>query len=76
MRIADVIQVNMQQVGTQPADSSEKFSMEKAVVYYQIQCDIEVSPLLLSWSLLAGEEGNPYQETSWRSFKYEAIQGY
>ncbi|MGN0342791.1 MAG: DUF5702 domain-containing protein [Roseburia sp.] len=70
-RIADVIQVNMQQVG-----SHDDFQMANAKVYYRVTGQVEVSPLLLSWALLRNEEGNPYAEIDWRSFQYATVRGY
>ncbi len=68
-RTADVIQVNMQQ-------KEEGFLMKDANVYFSVNAKVEVSPMMLSWSLLSGEAGNPYQDTSWRTINFETIRGY
>lgn len=69
-RIADVVQVNTAK------RTGEEYKLSDAVVYYKIEAEFEVAPIVLGWKLIKDEPGNPYQEISWRSFKYSTTKGY
>lgn len=71
MRTADVVQVNMQKITNQP-----EFLVEKSQVYYQINADIRVSPLMLGLPITADENGNLIDISSWNTFTYSASKGY
>lgn len=80
-RVADVVQVNMDHLAV---DKEKKFLMSKAQIYYTINADITVTPLMLSLPLISSSLSGPatndsyesFKATKWNSFKYKTSRGY
>ena len=71
-RTADVVQVNMKK----SLGKESTFALAQSKVYFKINANVKVRPLMLSLSINASE-ANPYTSLSeLASFDYEMIRGY
>lgn len=72
-RIADVVQVNMSKCVLKDSD----YALSKSQVYYSIQADVKVKPLMLSngYTLSFFPDGEEQME-SWNKISYKATRGY
>ncbi len=69
-RIADVIQVNMDQ------NISPPFLMSKANVYYEATASLKVKPLMLDLPIVKNEGYSAPQDGGWNTYTYKAYRGY
>lgn len=72
-RVAEVIQANMRKIS-----KKDNYTMKKAQVYFQLNAEIRVKPLMLSLPLFNGDEyeNNPAESTDWRTYKIRVVRGY
>lgn len=72
-RVADVIQVNIDQKSDHTA---ENFKMSEAYTYARISVDVEVKPILITIPLIADTIKDEETDTRWYKFNYSEIAGY
>lgn len=69
-RVADVIQVNMDQKIASP------FAMNRAVVYFQGTATLEVGPLMLDLPIVTNNGVDTPEGGDWNQIQYKSIRGY
>ena len=72
-RVADVIQVNINENSDHAAD---EFKMSQAYTYARISADIEVKPIIIAIPLIADTIKDEDTDTRWYKFNYSGIAGY
>jgi hypothetical protein len=72
-RVADVIQVNINENSDHAAD---EFKMSQAYTYARISADIEVKPIIIAIPLIADTIKDEDTDTRWYRFNYSGIAGY
>jgi uncharacterized protein involved in tellurium resistance len=72
-RVADVIQVNINENSGHAAD---EFKMSQAYTYARISVDIEVKPIIIAIPLIANTIKKEDTDTRWYKFHYSGIEGY
>ncbi|MFQ9516014.1 MAG: DUF5702 domain-containing protein [Eubacterium sp.] len=70
LRTADVIQSNMSKI------TSKDFLMSNAQVYFRLNVDIQVEPLMLGLPINTDSNGNMFDISSWNTYSYSAVRGY
>jgi hypothetical protein len=71
LRTADVVQCNMQKVTNQSG-----YLLEKAQVYFRLDTNIKVEPMMLALPITRNAEGNLWDMDTWNVYNYSAIRGY
>ncbi|MBR1864404.1 MAG: Tad domain-containing protein [Ruminococcus sp.] len=80
-RLAEVIECNMDLVinghDASKVSSSGGYALKKSVVYFKLEAEIQVRPLLVTLPIFNGYSGTEAaSDTDWRTYKISAVRGY
>lgn len=71
LRIADVIQANMQKV-----TGSDTYSLTKSRLYFKLEATLRVKPLMVSLPIFSGYENDMDTQTDWCTYTISTVRGY
>ena len=71
LRMADVIQVNMQKV-----TGSDTYSLTKSRLYFKLEATLRVKPLMVSLPIFSGYENDMDTQTDWCTYTISTVRGY
>lgn len=76
-RTSEVIQANLnKKLGTTGAESDKMYSMKKAVMYFELNAEIRVKPLMITLPIFDEYDNGIRSATDWCTFKVTATRGY
>lgn len=71
LRMADLMQANLRKL-----NNSSVYSLKKSQVYFKLEAEVRVKPLMLTLPVAASYSNNPKDKTDWCTFKISQIRGY
>ena len=71
LRLAEVIQTNMQGL-----TDDDDYSMENAILYFQLEAELRVEPLMMALPLFSAGTGTMSSSTDWCTYQISITRGY
>ena len=76
IRTANIIQTNLNYIIGGDGTKTDWWQKEKAFVYFTLEAEIRVKPLMLTIPIASRYSENPKDSTDWCTFTYKTARGY